>query len=130
MKKQGKSVGTYLGSEEMASKTAKGRKTRSAGRFGVRYGTRTRKLIADIEGRGHEPHRCPRCGQTSVSRQGTGIWGCRKCGYTFAGGAYIPHTPLNRMANRAIEKARSGDEDAAASIIAEAREGETFEEEQ
>jgi len=106
----------------MAGKKAKGRKTRSAGRFGVRYGTRSRKLLADIEDRSRGPHHCPRCGQVSVRRQGTGIWNCRKCGYTFAGGAYLPQTPLNRTANRAIEKARSGDDEAAASILSEAQE--------
>ena len=33
----------------MAEKSAKGRKTRSAGRFGCRYGRKARMLVADIE---------------------------------------------------------------------------------
>jgi len=106
----------------MAGKTAKGRKTRSAGRFGVRYGRRTRKMVADMEDRTRGPHRCPSCGQTAVRRQGTGIWVCRKCGYAFAGGAYVPSTPLGRSVSRAVEKARTGDEQAAAGILAEAKE--------
>jgi len=108
----------------MVGKTAKGRKTRSAGRFGVRYGRRARKMVADIEDRTRGPHRCPSCGQTAVRRQGTGIWVCRKCGYAFAGGAYVPVTSLGRSVSRAVDKARTGDEEAAAGILAEADEGE------
>ncbi len=33
----------------MAEIKKKGRKSRSAGRFGTRYGTKNRKLVADIE---------------------------------------------------------------------------------
>lgn len=90
----------------MAKKyTKKGRKSRSAGRFGVRYGRKSRKLIADIEQQMHLKHKCPRCGRPSVSRVGTGIWRCSKCNLTFAGGTYLPQTPAGKTVKASIKKA-------------------------
>ncbi len=82
----------------------KGKKTRSAGRFGVRYGVKARKLVADIEERMRTPHRCNRCGKPAVKRTDTGIWKCRKCGYTFAGGTYLPQTSVEQIVLRAVQR--------------------------
>jgi len=83
---------------------AKGRVTGSAGRFGCRYGRFVRKRVAEMESVSRAAHRCPRCDMVSVRRMGTGIWGCRKCGFKFAGGAYQPQTPTLRIALRTIER--------------------------
>ncbi|MDD1712295.1 MAG: 50S ribosomal protein L37ae [Methanoregulaceae archaeon] len=83
---------------------AKGRVTGSAGRFGCRYGRFVRKRVAEMEAISRAAHRCPRCDMVSVRRMGTGIWGCRKCGFKFAGGAYQPQTPTLRIALRTIER--------------------------
>ncbi|MDY6966075.1 MAG: 50S ribosomal protein L37ae [Halobacteriota archaeon] len=89
----------------MAKKyTKKGRKTRSAGRFGVRYGRKARKIIADVEGQMRAKHKCPRCGKPKVSRVGTGIWRCSVCDLTFAGGTYIPQTPAGKSVKATIKK--------------------------
>ncbi len=46
----------------MAKKfTKKGRISRSAGRFGPRYGRKDRKLVADLEERMRAPHVCTKC---------------------------------------------------------------------
>jgi large subunit ribosomal protein L37Ae len=45
-------------------------------------------------------HRCPSCASLSVKRESVGLWGCRKCGYTFAGGAYVPSTKLGQTSRR------------------------------
>lgn len=90
----------------MAKKfTRKGRKTRSAGRFGVRYGTKSRKLIADIEERMRQGYKCPRCGVIAVRRIHTGIWNCKKCNHTFSGGTYVPLTSVGLVASRSVKKA-------------------------
>jgi large subunit ribosomal protein L37Ae len=83
----------------------KGRKTRSAGRFGPRYGRKIRKRIADVEEAMHQAHKCPACGRKAVSRKGTGIWVCAKCQTTFAGGAYLPETSVGKTVARSIRRA-------------------------
>jgi large subunit ribosomal protein L37Ae len=88
----------------MVEKAAKGRKTRSAGRFGARYGRKVRKLVADIEEQMKKKHLCPKCGRLSVVRKGTGIWQCRKCEVTFAGGTYLPYTSIGKTVMRSIKK--------------------------
>ncbi|KCZ70722.1 ribosomal protein L37a [Candidatus Methanoperedens nitroreducens] len=91
----------------MAKTKAKGRKTRSAGRFGVRYGTKSRKLVADIEEKMHAEYTCSRCGAKRVRRTATGIWTCTKCEATFTGGSYVPQTPAHLTVMRAVQVERS-----------------------
>jgi large subunit ribosomal protein L37Ae len=83
----------------------KGRKTRSAGRFGPRYGRKIRKLVADIEEQTYAPHKCPRCGRPGVHRIGTGIWKCSRCDLVFSGGAYIPQTSMGKNVEDYVKKA-------------------------
>ena len=86
------------------NQSAKGRISKSAGRFGPRYGRFIRKRVVEVEEISRATHTCPSCDQVAVRRKGTGIWECRKCGYKFAGGAYVPQTPTFRIAQRSIEK--------------------------
>jgi len=83
---------------------AKGRVTGSSGRFGPRYGRYIRKRVNEIETVSKAVHVCPRCDTEAVTRKGTGIWECRKCGFKFAGGAYAPETPSLKVALRTIER--------------------------
>ncbi|MDD1666750.1 MAG: 50S ribosomal protein L37ae [Methanomicrobiales archaeon] len=83
---------------------SKGKISKSAGRFGPRYGRFIRKRVVEVEEISRATHPCPRCDQVAVKRKGTGIWECRKCGFKFAGGAYVPQTPTFRIAQRSIEK--------------------------
>ena len=73
----------------MAKKT---KKVGSAGRFQARYGVRSRTRVRDVEQQQRTSYPCQHCGQKTVTRIGTGIWKCKKCGVTYAGGAYIPRT--------------------------------------
>jgi large subunit ribosomal protein L37Ae len=71
-----------------------------------RYGLRTRggsslrRRHARIVGAMRAPHRCPSCASPSVSRESVGVWSCHKCGYKFAGGAYMPSTKLGQASRR------------------------------
>ncbi len=62
------------------------------GRYGPRYGTRTKKIVAEIESRQKQKRTCPYCERKSLKRIAAGIWFCRKCKSKFAGGAYVPRT--------------------------------------
>ncbi|OYT32274.1 MAG: 50S ribosomal protein L37ae [Thermofilum sp. ex4484_79] len=69
----------------------------SAGRFGAKYGSTLRKKVALMESRMKEPHRCPRClTPGKLKRISIGIWKCKKCNYTFTGGAWIPRTQVGK----------------------------------
>ena len=57
-----------------------------------------------------QAHKCPRCGRMSVWREGTGIWSCTKCKYTYTGGTYLPQTPSGKTMIRTIRKAVEGSE--------------------
>lgn len=78
------------------------KKAGSAGRFGARYGGLARKKVATIERVQRAKHECPSCGADKVRRSSTGIWTCRKCDHTFAGGAYTPQTGAGRGAKKTL----------------------------
>jgi large subunit ribosomal protein L37Ae len=73
-------------------------------RLGVRYGGTVRRRLAEIEIEMKKPHKCPTCGANAVKKVSVGLWGCRKCGYTFTGGAYTPSTKLGDVAKRATRR--------------------------
>ncbi len=64
------------------------KKVGSTGRFGPRYGTKTKKVVLDIEKK--KDKTCPYCERTTLKRLAAGIWYCRKCKSKFAGAAYFP----------------------------------------
>lgn len=64
------------------------------GRFGARYGTRTKKIVSAIEREQKKKQICPYCERPALKRLAAGIWFCRKCNVKFAGGAYFPKSPI------------------------------------
>lgn len=84
----------------MAKRT---KKVGSSGRFQARYGVKARTRVRDVESQQKIKHKCPKCGKNSVKRYGTGIWTCKKCGYKFAGGAYIPKTAQSIDAEKILK---------------------------
>jgi large subunit ribosomal protein L37Ae len=73
--------------------------------LGTRYGSTVRKRYVKVITELKKPHRCPQCGFVRVKRESVGIWKCKKCGYTFTGGAYTPVTKLGVVAKRAAKGA-------------------------
>jgi len=71
--------------------------------LGARYGATVRKRYIEIISKMKTPQRCPQCSSKRVRRQSVGVWNCRKCGFTFTGGAYTPSTKLGTVARRAAK---------------------------
>lgn len=67
---------------------ARTKKVGSTGRFGARYGLTIRHRVLAVEKRQKQKYECPSCTKLTVKRAAKGIWSCRKCNHTFAGGAY------------------------------------------
>jgi len=85
-----------------------GKKTKKVGPtrgFGPRYGASVRKRSVKVVTEMKKPHKCPQCGLPRVTRVSVGVWACRKCGFTFTGGAYIPTTKLGVVARRVAKGA-------------------------
>lgn len=75
-------------------------KKKSHGRFGARYGWTVRRRVTTLETGMKENHECPQCSARSIKRESVGVWKCKKCGHTFAGGAYTPVTKVGQTAER------------------------------
>jgi len=84
----------------MGNRTKKVGPTRG---LGPRYGSTVRKRYIKVITEMKKPHKCPQCGFTRVKRESVGIWKCRKCGYTYTGGAYTPTTKLGIVARRSAK---------------------------
>jgi large subunit ribosomal protein L37Ae len=79
------------------------KKVGTSGRFADRYGVKSRTMVREVEHLQKQLHACPQCGQKKVQRTSTSIWECKKCGYVFAGGAYMPNTPAGTVAERILK---------------------------
>ena len=66
----------------------KSKKSKSAGRFGARYGKKVREKLVKVEVKQRRTQKCPFCNKVSVKRVSKGIWECKKCGKKFTGGAF------------------------------------------
>ncbi|MBU1251996.1 MAG: 50S ribosomal protein L37ae [Nanoarchaeota archaeon] len=71
----------------MASKL---KKTKSAGRFGARYGRSVRAKLVSVESNQRVKQKCPFCAKVGTKRISTGVWQCSRktCGKKFASDAY------------------------------------------
>ncbi len=76
----------------------KTKKVGTTGRFGARYGRKTKMRLKEVEALYRsKKYECPNCRAVRVKRVSTAIWQCIKCGLKFAGGAYMPFPPLEAI---------------------------------
>ena len=64
------------------------KKTKSAGRFGAKYGKRVRVKLVKVEEKQRKKQKCPFCEKLGVKRLSKGIWQCSKCNKKFASDVY------------------------------------------
>ncbi|KAI1199500.1 60S ribosomal protein L37a [Nemania serpens] len=76
------------------------------GKYGTRYGASLRKQTKRFEITQHARYGCPFCGKTSVRRTAVGIWTCRGCKKTIAGGAYTMSSPAATAARSTLRRLR------------------------
>jgi len=86
------------------------KKAGAAGKFGPRYGTKSRKLVSDIERKLRQHYKCPSCGAMKVQRVNTAIWQCGRCGVKIAGAAYLPSMPIAKPLEKKIVERESKEE--------------------
>jgi len=66
----------------------KSKKTKSAGRFGARYGKRPKDKLVKVEIKQRVKQICPFCERVGVKRISKGVWECPKCKKRFASNVY------------------------------------------
>lgn len=56
--------------------------------LGAKYGGTLRKRYARIFRTLKQARECPSCSSMRLARTSSGVWKCKSCGYTVAGGAF------------------------------------------
>lgn len=66
----------------------KSKKTKSAGRFGPRYGKKAKDKLVKVEQKQRRKQKCPFCNKLGAKRLASGVWECSKCNKKFASNTY------------------------------------------
>ncbi|KAF4581906.1 60S ribosomal protein L37a [Ophiocordyceps camponoti-floridani] len=86
--------------------TKRTKKVGVTGKYGTRYGASLRKQVKKMEVTQHAKYVCTFCGKTTVRRHSVGIWNCKSCKRTMAGGAYIVATPAAAAMRSTLRRLR------------------------
>ncbi|WWC89757.1 60S ribosomal protein L37a [Kwoniella dendrophila CBS 6074] len=86
--------------------TKRTKKVGVTGKYGTRYGASLRKTVKKMEITQHARYACPNCGKNAVKRTAVGIWKCKGCARTYAGGAYTFGTPSAATVRSTIRRLR------------------------
>ena len=69
---------------------SKSKKSKSAGRFGARYGKKIKAKLVKVEEKQRKKQKCPFCEKLGIKKLSKGIWQCtrKKCNKKFASNTY------------------------------------------
>ena len=77
--------------------------------WSIRYGVNLRKRYTAVSKEKKTLYECDVCRKHAVKRISTGIWRCKHCGATFAGGAYNLKTEAGRTVERLLGQMKKGE---------------------
>mgnify|MGYP006169007241 CR=1 FL=1 len=83
-------------------------KTGATAKYGARYGVSVRRRAGAALAKVKRSYTCPVCQYPKVKRKAAGIWVCKKCDHTFAGGVWEPFTRASDSNNRIIRRGMEG----------------------
>jgi large subunit ribosomal protein L37Ae len=84
--------------------TKRTKKVGVVGKYGVRYGSSLRKQVKKMEITQHAKYTCTFCGKDTVKRTAVGIWKCKGCKKTIAGGAWTVNTAAATTVRSAVRR--------------------------
>nr|CAD7423821.1 unnamed protein product [Timema monikensis] len=76
------------------------------GKYGTRYGASLRKMVKKMEITQHSKYTCTFCGKDAMKRSCVGIWSCKRCKRTVAGGAWVYSTTAAASVRSAVRRLR------------------------
>lgn len=90
-----------------ASMAKRTKKVGVTGKYGTRYGASLRKQVKKMEITQHATYTCTFCGKDAVRRTAVGIWKCRGCKKTMAGGAWTVGTTAAATVRSTVRRCTS-----------------------
>ncbi|KAJ3201594.1 60S ribosomal protein L43 [Entophlyctis luteolus] len=103
------SFGLLFGVTMMGSFGAPAKRTKKVGvtgKYGTRYGASLRKQVKKFEITQHAKYTCTFCGKDAVKRTAVGIWKCKGCKKTLAGGAWTVGTTAAATVRGTVRRLR------------------------
>ncbi|KAJ3385053.1 60S ribosomal protein L43 [Entophlyctis sp. JEL0112] len=93
--------------KQMDARSAKRtKKVGVTGKYGTRYGASLRKQVKKFEITQHAKYTCTFCGKDAVKRTAVGIWSCKGCKKTLAGGAWTVGTTAAATVRGTVRRLR------------------------
>nr|CAD7395657.1 unnamed protein product [Timema poppensis] len=91
---------------KMVIKAKRTKKVGITGKYGTRYGASLRKMVKKMEITQHSKYTCTFCGKDAMKRSCVGIWSCKRCKRTVAGGAWVYSTTAAASVRSAVRRLR------------------------
>ncbi|KAG7691900.1 hypothetical protein KL930_002811 [Ogataea haglerorum] len=91
---------------KLTNRSKRTKKVGITGKYGVRYGSSLRRQCKKLEVQQHSKYDCSFCGKKTVKRGAAGIWTCKSCKKTVAGGAYTVSTAAAATIRSTIRRLR------------------------